>query len=328
MRAALLALVGMVTGSLAEPVILREDFNSDPAARGWASHGDTNLFHWDPTNQHLAVTWDSSRTNSYFYRPLGTILAKDDDFTLAFDLRLADIAIGTTPGKPYTFQIAVGLLGFAQATRSNFFRGSGLNATTGPRNVCEFNYFPDSGFGATVSPTIVSSNNQFASGFTFPLELTVGDLFRVTMRYTASNRTLATTMTRNGAPFGPVDPAPLGAAFTDFRLDTLAVMSYSDAGQTPPEFAGSVLAHGIVDNLLVELPPPPVRSQQVSFNSGAAELAFLSRTNWLYTLERSTNLASWSALPAVGPGTGGVVTLLDTNPPSGAAFYRVKAERP
>lgn len=328
MRALILLLAGMVTGSLAEPVILREDFSNDPAARGWSVHGDTNLFRWNATNQHLAVTWDSARTNSYFHRSLGTILAKDDDFTVAFTLRLTDITVGSTPGKPYTFQIAAGLAGFASVTRSNFFRGSGINAATGPRNVLEFDYFPGSEFEPTVSPTLVSSNNQFATGFTFPLALTVGDDFRVELQYTATNRTLTTTITRNGAPFGPVDPVALGGAFTDFRLDTLAVMSYSDAGQSPPEYAGSVLAHGMVDDFLVVLPAPPVQAQQLLLGAGHAELSFLSRTNWFYRLERSTDLASWAILPATAAGNGGVLALGDTNAPANAAFYRVKAGRP
>jgi hypothetical protein len=35
----------------------------------WRQFGDGSLFQWNATNQHLEVTWDSSRTNSLFYRP-------------------------------------------------------------------------------------------------------------------------------------------------------------------------------------------------------------------------------------------------------------------
>ena len=65
-----------------------ENFSADPLQNGWQIFGDTNLFQWDSTNQNLDVTWDSSQTNSYFYNPLGTILAKSDDFSLSFDLQL------------------------------------------------------------------------------------------------------------------------------------------------------------------------------------------------------------------------------------------------
>src|SRR5438552_11511872 len=37
----------------------QESFSSDPAMRGWRTFGDTNLFHWNSTNQNLEVTWDS-----------------------------------------------------------------------------------------------------------------------------------------------------------------------------------------------------------------------------------------------------------------------------
>src|SRR2546425_10251972 len=57
-----------------------ETFDSNPATRGWHVFGDTNLFAWNAANQNLSVTWDSSRPNSYFYRAVGTILTRSDDF--------------------------------------------------------------------------------------------------------------------------------------------------------------------------------------------------------------------------------------------------------
>src|SRR5437879_3426245 len=91
-----------------QPATFREDFSSDPAVRGWNVFGQTNLFHWNSTNQNLEATWDSSQVNSFFYRPLGTVLTKDDDFGLAFDLRLSDIAVAVNREKPSTFELAVG----------------------------------------------------------------------------------------------------------------------------------------------------------------------------------------------------------------------------
>src|SRR4051812_17162265 len=66
----------LLAASLARPAIISEDFAADPARHGWRIFGDTSLFHWNATNQNLEASWDSSRTNSFFYLPLGTVLAK------------------------------------------------------------------------------------------------------------------------------------------------------------------------------------------------------------------------------------------------------------
>ena len=49
-------------------------------------------------------------------------------------------------------------------------------------------------------------------------------------------------------------PNVYAGPITDFRLDTIAVSSYSAAGDT---FGDSLLAHGTVDNLVVTLPAAP-----------------------------------------------------------------------
>jgi len=236
---------------------VQEDFASDPAARGWNVWGDAALFHWDGAAQNLQVTWDSSQPNSYFHHSLGTVLSRQDSFRVGFDLVLQDVTVGLDPENPFTFELAVGLMDFSSATDPNFFRGSGLDPTHGPRNVLELDYFPDSGFGATVSPTIVSDDVQYAFSFNYPLELGVGSLFHVDMSYTGSDQTLTTTMTRDGQPFGPIQDVVLDAGFSGFHLDTLAVMSYCDEGQGQIGFGGSILAHGSVDNLTFVLVPEP-----------------------------------------------------------------------
>src|SRR5439155_16884268 len=80
--------------SAAHATTITENFTNNPWQNGWQVFGNTNLFQWNSVNQTLAVTWDSSQTNSYFYHPLGTILARDDDFSVAFDLRLNDFVAG------------------------------------------------------------------------------------------------------------------------------------------------------------------------------------------------------------------------------------------
>jgi len=320
----------MAAASPGGAAVIQENFSDDPAANGWKSYGATQLFQWDTVAEALRVTWDSSQTNSYFHHPLGTILARDDDFSFAFDLRLDDVATGVDPNKPSTFQLTVALLNLNDALRTNFFRGAGINAARGARNSVEFDYFPPSsdGITATISPVLISSNNQFAYDFTFPLELTVNDLFHVALSYTASNRVLATVITRNGQPFDPIKNVTLAASFTDFRLDTVAVCSFSDAGQSPPQFAGSILAHGTVDNIAVILPPPPVENLSGAFSNGTWRVQFASRSNWLYMLERTADFQSWTNVSPPTPGATGALALTDADPPAGKALYRVRAERP
>ncbi len=304
--------------------IVQEDFASDPGSRGWQIHGEASLFAWNATGQNLRVTWDSSHTNSYFHRSLGTDLTRHDDFSLAFDLRLSDLAIGTTPGKEFTFQIALGFLNGRDATQPGFLRGTGLDSP----NLVEFDYFPDSGFGATVSPTIISSNVVFASGFNSPLALTTNDWFHVAMRYTASDQTLVTTMTRNGTPFGPIESVTLtNQAFTDFHVDQFAISSFSDFGQDP-DWDGSVLAHGEVDNLELILPEPPVAAVAGSVRNGRWTVEFVSEPGWIYTLEATPDFAHWSLVSAWTPGVAGALSLVDTNAMEAHAFYRIRAERP
>jgi len=303
--------------------IFHENFAGDPAERGWKVFGQANLFRWNDTNQNLEATWDSSLTNHYFYRRLDKVLTKNDDFSLAFDLRLGDVAVGVNPNKSSTFELAVGFLNFNDATNPNFERGAGVNAISGPRNVAEFTSFPDSGFAATISPTMISSNNQFAAGFDFPRDLTVSDWFHIALTYTASNQTLSTTLTRNGQPFESIKDVKLDASFTDFRLDTVAVSSYSDAGAD-----GSILAHGVVDNILITAPGPPLANLIGLLTNGVWRAEFTSRARWLYTLERTADFQTWTSASPATPGVEGTLRLADTNKPAAKAFYRLRADLP
>lgn len=302
-----------------------ENFSTNPAANGWQIYGHTNLFTWDSTNQNLRVTWNSAKTNSYFHRPLGTILARDDDFSLSFDVMLEDYAIGTTPGKFSTFEIAIGFLNLDQATKTNFFRGAGINATYGPKNLIEFNFFPafDS-FLPTLGQAIVSTNNAWLYNDSNLLDMTPGETFQVSMNYLAATRTLTTVISNNAVQYGPTQNIVVPVNF-DFRVSTLSISSYSDAIQPPPP--GSILAHGVVDNFRVTVPEPPVQNLTGAFVGANWQVQFGSRTNWLYTLERTTNSTAWTNAAAITPGNGSTLTLSDTNLPASAAFYRVRANR-
>lgn len=316
------AVSGVSAGAEAEGVF--EDFRLNPLTNGWKIFGETNLFAWNSTNQNMEVTWDSSKPNSYFYKPLGYTLsrANDDPFSLYFNLRMRDIAIGTTTNKPYTFQIAVGLLNFQQATNPGFLRGTGFDSP----NIFEFDYFPDSGFGATISPTVISSNHQFATSFILQ-EVTTNDHFQIGMVLGDGGGRVRTTIYRNGQ-FYAGDVFFFPTNFTDFNVDTVAIASYSDEGQFP-DFAGSILAHGAVDNVLVS------RTGTVGvdlgftgrFENGNWRMDFDTQPSWIYTAGRLDQVAGGGvsfdvgSLNATNYGRG---TIIHTNPISSQPqFYRL-----
>jgi hypothetical protein len=309
------------------PPAFHEDFSMDPAERGWAVFGEVSLFGWNDQTEQLEVTWDSSKTNSYFHRPLGTVLNSNDDFGFGFTLELDLVTVGVDPAKPFTFQIAVSLIGWQSASEPEFLRGTGVDATRGPRNMVEFAYFPDSGFGATISPSIISGHNEFATRFNFPLELTTGDQFDVTMRYTAAEKTLRTMVTRNLAPFAPIQDVTLPVEFADFKLDTFAVCSYNDAGQNP-QFGGSIFAQGRIDEIQLHLPEPPVRNLVAHRAAEGWRMTFAAQPGWNYVLEETADLESWAIVVSQASDRRQDLSLTDTNAPADRSFYRVRAEKP
>jgi hypothetical protein len=315
-----LFLAACVAASLAGAATFQEDFSADPLSRGWRVFGNTNLFHWNPADQDFEVTWDSSQTNSYFQFPLGTILGRDDDFSFSLDLRLDDITPGVNPAKPWTFEVAFGLQNSADAQKPTFLRGKK------PANLAEFDFFPDTGYGATVWPAYWSTNStpnyNGASDYTV-VDLPLGVVLHITLAYSAGTQTMLTTITANGVGIGPIHPVPINSNFTDFRLGTFAIESYSDAGQT-----GSLLAHGVVDNVVVNVPPPPVANLCGNMINGVWQAQFVSRTNWVYTLECTKDFQSWTAASTTTRGNGAILVLPATNLPPAGTFYRVRAERP
>ena len=204
-RVPAIVLAVWVAGALAGAATFQEDFAADPLAHGWRVFGNTNLFHWNPANQNLEVTWDSSQTNSYFQLPLGTILTRNDDFSFALDLRLDDITAGVKPAKPSSFELAFGLQNTVDAEKTNSYRGNGKKSP----NLAEFDFFPDTGYGPTVWPAIWSTNSSLSyngpTDYTI-LDLPVGVVMRITLAYSASSQTVTTTILANGVPVGAVNP--------------------------------------------------------------------------------------------------------------------------
>jgi len=287
-----------------------ENFASDPFQNGWKVFGITNLFQWDSTNHNLAVTWDSSQAGSYFYRPIGTTLAIDDDFSMEFDLKLTDaVASG------FASQLAVGFLNFAGATGTNFFRTLGT-----AQNVVEFDYFPPSQIAASADATLIDSSNNFYFTFNEVL-LNPGVAYHIRFSHTAGTPGLTGDIFTNGVLFTSLTntfPSSIG----NFQVDTISVSSYPEDG-----FGDTILAHGTVGNLAVTL-PPLVRHLGGEFTNGLWQTQFNTYTNSHYTLQRSTNILSWSDVTDSVTGNGGSVTFSDTNAVADKAYYRVRVDQP
>jgi hypothetical protein len=304
-----------------------ETFSNEPTQ--WAIW-NPGAFQWDSEAKNLKVTWDSRQTNAFFYHKLPTTLMRQDAFAVEFTLRLDDLAVGIDAAKSSTFPICIGFLNLAEATRTNYFRGSGVNKTTGPRSVAEFTYFPESPpIDATVGMALVSTNNQFGYSHSFPVVLTIGDVFRVKMAFDPAAQIMSMQLFRNGEPYGEapnntIDPLNYSALFGDFRLDAFSITSYSDVGQAP-QYAGSVLAHGLVDDVVITFPDAPLSNIAGSFQSGRWVVEFAARAGWNYFLERTSDFVTWERIASATGG--GTIQLNDENVPSENAFYRVVAER-
>ena len=293
--------------------VIADDFVNNPLQNGWKIFGDTNLFAWNPTNQNVEVTWDSTQPNSYFYKPLGTILARDDAFSVSFDLQLHD-TVAFNGGM----ELAVGLLKFSDATNADFARGGGNSP-----NLFELDYFPDTGFGDSIDATLKDPQSGF-NGFYFAYDdqmLQPGVTYQVVLNHAANTSIITGTLLNNGIVFTSLTNVFDGAP-TNFFLDTLSISSFTGDG-----FGDDILAHGTVKNFVVSFPAPPVPLVAAGFTNGVWQAKVNTRTNWTYTLQSSTDLQNWTDISSAA-GNGTNLFLQDTNPSAANAFYRVKADRP
>jgi len=328
----------LLIASVSVAKTISQNFATNPLQNGWQEFGNTNLFYWNSTNQNLEVTWDSRESNSFFYVPLGTSLTRNDDFSIEFDLLINDIVSGIEPGKTGGLEIGFGFFNFATATNTSFMRGS----FGGAPNLMEFDYFPKGYFefggqtfevAATTTPTFISTNSfNYAPTIFAPyiMELPTNFAVHVQMNFTASNQTLVTLLSTNGATlFQPPDVVLTDtnmsafSASDDYRVDTVSITSYSSSGD---DF-DSVFGHGVVDNVVISY-PLPIENFSGSFSNGVWQATFSSRSNWVYNLERTADFESWTAASPGAAGNGGVLTLQDSTPLSQNAFYRVRAGRP
>jgi len=303
------ALTLSVASSQLSAATLVTRFTTDPLTQGWQAHGTNNLFTWDSTNQNLRATWDSSKPNNYFHLPLNTTLTRTHGFMLTFDLTLSDMP------NSNGFQIAIGLLNLADATATNFFRGSGSESP----NIAEFDFFPDSGFGASYNATLIDANNTFAFRYdNQPLEF--GTPYHIELTHLPGDGHLSGQVFTNGQLYTTLPYAYASPGFSEFELDTLAISSYSDVNG----YGSSILAHGAVDNIVFASPLPVSTITPLS----ATEISLASDAAWNYTLESTTNLTAWAQAAATVPGNGGTLVLQATNAPADASFYRVRADLP
>jgi hypothetical protein len=331
-KSAAIAVLFFLSMSATFATSLSEDFQIDPLTKGWKIFGDTDLFQWDSTNRNLAVTWDSSRRNSYFYQPLAAGLTSKDDFSLSFDLRMTDFKGGSDPQMPGPFSLSIGLLKRAEAMQESFLRGTGY---TSP-DLVEFDFFPDPGGDWVYGPSLTEIMvDQTGFNWAYGTEvdgLTVDEPYRISLNH-AANSSLVMTITRTGAPFGSVVTTSVNTNFTDFYVDTISISSYSQAGQDTNSYggvvyAGSILAHGTVDNIVMVLPDPAISALKGFYKDGTWETQFTGLANWNYALERSSDFQTWTEVSSLVAGVNGTMTLLDTNEVANRSFYKIRAVHP
>ncbi len=312
-----------------------EDFASDPLVDGrWQVHGEPSLFEWNSAMERLEVTWDSSHPNSFLYLPLDQTLNKEHSFTLRFTLELDQLEIGVDPEKKFTFPMALGLMHMEEGLRADYYRGSGMHETFGPRGLVEWSYHADSGFGATLSSGFVSLDNQWAMQNTFPLELVMGAVYEVILDYDSREQSLTTTMTENNLPFGPIQKASLDAfygapldGFTEFGVDALVIASYSDLGQPSPEFAGSLLASGWVDQMTLRT-GEGIEGVEIRTGEVVTEVELDAIEGASYWLEKTSDFVRWETRGFLKSDQTASQTISDLGEEDPLGFYRVRALTP
>ena len=291
-----------------------EDFSSDPLANGWVVHGDESLFKWDAAAGSLAVTWDSERPNSMFHRPLGLTLTESDAFAFAFEITLDTVKAGHRDGQPYTFEVALGLLNIGSGKAEAFSRVTGTNSP----NLIEWDYFPDTGLGATISPVVASVKSQFAAGFTFPAEVTPGEIYSVRMEYDPTVRKLTTVMLENGTAWKAVKTVTLPNDFAGFAVDAFSISNYTAKGSE-----SSLLASGWVDNLAITTAHSRSRIVNARLADGQWRGKLFGLSAEVYVLERSEDLREWQPIGNGVREDAFYLKLIDKNLPVGGGFYRL-----
>ncbi len=135
----------------------------------------------------------------------------------------------------------------------------------------------------------------------------VGISTNIVGNVTANDRGGVTGLLRRSA----TGTLPIGTRYVEFVLTNRVVTGMNDGSAdnlsfvltAEPDPSFRIVAHGSTTN-----------GWRVEFDSGA---------NRLYSLERSPTLRQWTQITLPLPGTGQRMSLVDTNPPAGQAFYRL-----
>ena len=241
------------------------------------------------------------------------------------------------PGKTGPLQIGFGFLNFADATSTNFMRG----AWGGAPNVAEFDYYPSgyydsaASFGTLprprrlrLSPAVNSRHYAPASlilparAADQPADSRPADLLR---RQPNGGARGDDQRRAAGAAARLVLNTPANSQFTaadDFRVDMFSISSYSSIGDDLRFGPGP--RHGGQSGGR----PARRRSPDLTAPSPQRRLAgaVLSHSNWLYTLERTSDFSPGRRYRDAPRHGGTSMTLQDTNAPPAQAFYRVRAD--
>lgn len=323
--ARLAAALGLLLPLAVRAATVTEDFSSDPSLRGWFAVGDPGLFRWSAINQNLEVVWDTSKAQSLFGFPLGQTLAATNDFSFAFDLLLTEADAGISPDRPGAMQVALGLLNARIAAAGEPRRAAGAATDT-----LEFDWFPPGfipGYGdvePTLSPIAFDAQGRVAASFTFPLTLTTNVTHRIQCAYAAATRTMSVTLWDDGAVGAPVVPLVLPAGFGSFALDTFAAIVWNDSTSQ----YDSLLARGVVDNVTLELPSPPVGVISM-IAARPATVRFVAQAGLEYWLQASDDMAAWADVGGPVGGTNGGLQLVDPRQAvRPVQYYRVRSSSP
>ena len=317
-----LALAGLfLVSNAVAGTILSENFSNNPAANGWQTFGNSNLFTWDSTHHDLQVTWDSTQSNSYFYHSLGATLTSNDDFTLSFDLLLNDA--NTNADGTNALQLSIGFLNLAEAESTNYIVGTGYSRN----NVAEFDFFPGVCGGLpSLDATLIDTNGYYYFAYN-DLPWNFGTLYSVLIHHPAGASTLTGQVLVNGQLYAALPGSgSYGGVYNegtgDFRLDTISISSFSDVDSAGYGYGpSSITAHGTVNNILItELPIAYIWG---SMTNNIWQVQFWSHTGWNYTLQKSADLQVWSPLAPTVSGSSGLLILQDTNALQKSQYYRV-----
>ena len=280
-----------------------------------------DAFAWDEAAGNLRVTWDSEQPNGFFHLPLPTTLTDVDDFEMWFDVTLESLGVGFDSGSIYAYEVlSVGFINRGMAFSEEFRR---TNASRSP-NILEFDYFPDTGFKDTVAIVAVDSESRYANpSHNFPLTLATAVAHSVSIVYSAEDRTVRTTMTVAGEPFGTIKDVvlPTPDRFAGFSFDAFSISVYQDFTSW-----GWMTATGTIDNVRLLLPDPPELELEVASAGDSLMVRFEALAGWRFQVQRSEDLGEWTDVGHPVIGVGQPVELAGIRP-NGEGFFRLRLNR-